>query len=109
MRSATGGEGSTLGVFVMPMAGVWLVVTVAESVSVTSAPVGGVPVAVAVLAKLPASMSAWVIVCVAVQSVCSPGFKVNGVAGTQTRLLTFGSLTVALVSVTLPLLVATIV
>ena len=47
---------------------------VVESVSVTLPPVGGVPVAVAVLSTLPASTSAWVSVYVfCVQVTCAPG------------------------------------
>ena len=47
-----------------------------ESVASTSAPLGGVPVAVAVFAKCPASTSTWVNVYVAVQVVDSPGARV---------------------------------
>ncbi|GAA3026292.1 hypothetical protein GCM10017559_60230 [Streptosporangium longisporum] len=49
-------------VFSMAMAGAAMAVTVAvESSEVTAGPVGGVPVAVAVLTMLPALMSAWVV------------------------------------------------
>ena len=55
-----------------------VVVSVAE---VTAGPVGGVPVAVAVLLTEPAFTSAWVIVYVAVQVVDAPGASVVGRAG----------------------------
>ena len=42
------------------LAGVRVAVTVAEEESVTSGPLGGVPVTVAVLSIRPASRSAWV-------------------------------------------------
>ena len=80
--------------------------TVAPSLSVMSsaASVGSPPGRSAltepVLSTLPASMSAWVIVYVAVHVAVSPGSRVAAATGQLT--LTSGSLTVTLVRVTLP-------
>ena len=58
---------------------------------------------------VPASMSAWVIVWVAVQVIVAPGASDEPLAGVQDRSLTPGSVTVTAASVVLPSLVATIV
>src|SRR4051812_16021506 len=90
--------------------GVCTALTNAGASAVTSGPVGGVPAVWAVLVKLPASRSAWVTVWEAVQLIVSPGARLaTGVFGVQLRLLTLGSVTSTLVSVTLPVLVETIV
>ena len=55
-------------------------------------------------------MSAWVIVCVAVQVIVPPGARRRpGWLGAQTQDVAFASVTVTLCKVTLPSLVATIV
>ncbi len=77
------------------------VVTVSGG-EVTSGPVGGVPVTVAVLTTEPLFASAWVIVYVAVQTRVWPGS--SGVAG-QVTTATSASSTVTPVSVTAPVLV----
>ena len=71
-------------------------------------PVGAV-IDTGLVAVVPASMSAWVIVCVAVHFIDAPGASDEPLAGVQTRSLTFGSVTVTAASVVLPLLVAMIV
>jgi hypothetical protein len=48
--------------FTTSIAGPGVAVTVADPVSVTGPPTGGVPLAVAVFDTDPASMSAWVVV-----------------------------------------------
>ena len=78
--------------------------TVAESVSVTAGPLGGVPVAVAVLRIEPVSMSASVTVYEAVQVVEIEGANVDTGHETTDRPGN-GSVTPTDVSVTLPLLV----
>ena len=63
-------------------AGFWFAVTVSSSGGdVTGSPSGSWPVAVATLVTEPASRSAWVIVCDAVQVIDSPGAKLAGAAG----------------------------
>ena len=79
-------------------------VTVAESVAVTAAPTGGVPVTVAVLVNDPASTSACVTVYDAVQVVDAPGAKVATGHTTADRPGS-GSATATDESVTLPVLV----
>ena len=54
------------------------------------------------LRKLPASMSACVIVWLAVHVIDAPGANGEPLAGVQTRLRTFGSVTVTAASVVLP-------
>ena len=76
-------------------------VTVAESVSVTAGPVGGVPAAVAVFAIEPAFMSANVTVYVAVQVVEVAGANVDTGHETADKPGS-GSVTPTLVNVTLP-------
>src|SRR3954447_16942853 len=62
------------------------------------------------LKKLPPSTSACVTVWLAVQLIEAPGARLaTGVDGVHTRFGAFGSLTSTFVSVTLPLLLATIV
>ena len=75
-----------------------------ESVAPTGDPVGGVAVAEAVLATWPASMSACVIVYVAVHVVDSPGASV--VTGHRT-VPTLASVTATPLTVTLPVFVTT--
>ena len=58
---------------------------------------------------VPASMSAWVIVWLAVHVIDAPGASDEPLAGVQLRSLTFASVTVTAASVVLPLLVAMIV
>ena len=79
-------------------------VTVTESWAVTAAPVGGVPLAVAVFEIVPASMSAWVTVYVAEQVVVAAGAKVMTGQVTAVRPGS-GSLTAIPVRVTLPVFV----
>ena len=81
-------------------------VTVAEPVSVTGGPLGGVPVAVAVFAIDPASMSACVAVYDAVQVVDADGANVDAGQLTADRPGS-GSVTATEVNVTLPVLVTT--
>ena len=76
-------------------------VTVAESVSVTAGPLGGVPDTVAVFMIEPASMSANVTVYVAVQVVVAAGFRVDCGHETADKPGS-GSVTPTLVNVTLP-------
>ena len=81
--------------------GVRVAVTVAESVSVTAGPLGGVPLAVAVLRIEPAFIFANVTVYVAVQFIVPVGFNV--VCGHETADKPgSGSVTAIPVSVTLP-------
>ena len=68
-------------------------------------PPGSVPVAVAVLFTVPASTSAWVMVCEPVHVVDAPGASV--VTGQTAAALSCTSLIVRPVTVTLPLLVTT--
>ena len=70
---------------------------------VTAGPVGGVPVAVAVLSATPASASGWVMLCVPVQVVVAPGASV--VVAQMAAASSCGSLMTRPVSVTLPVLV----
>jgi hypothetical protein len=86
-------------VFVSETVGVCANGVVTELEDVTAAPVGGVPVAVAVLVTVPASTSSCVSVYVLVQVVVAPGASV---ATGQLTGPTFGSETPTLVSVTLP-------
>jgi hypothetical protein len=78
--------------------------TTLEATGVIGIPLGGVPVTVAVFTKEPASRSACVTVCEAVQVVETPGAKV--VTGQLTAVVR-GSETAMLVMVTLPVLVTT--
>src|SRR3954468_23947684 len=57
----------------------------------------------------PASMSAWVTVCDAVQLNDAPGASDEPFAGVQTKPVAFGSVTVTAANVVLPSLVAVIV
>ena len=76
-----------------------IVVVTVDGLLVTGEPIGGVPVAVAVLTTEPASTSAWVIVWVAVSVTVTVGLNVLiGLPATDA----FASPTVTLVSVTLP-------
>ena len=84
--------------------GVRVAVTVAESVSVTAGPLGGVPLAVAVLRIEPAFIFANVTVYVAVHVVVPAGFNVDSGHETADKPGS-GSATPILVSVTLPVLV----
>ena len=70
---------------------------------VIAAPVGGVPLAVALLFTVPAFTSAWVIVCVPVQVVLAPGASV--VTGQTAAASSSASLIAMPVRVTLPVLV----
>ena len=81
--------------------GVRVAVTVAESVSVTAGPLGGVPDTVAVFAIEPAFMSANVTVYVAVHVVVAAGFSVACGHETADKPGS-GSVTAIPVSVTLP-------
>ena len=94
-------------VLVSSIAGTAVMVVLVESLEVTFAPPGAVPVAVAVLSRLPASTSAWVNVYVAlVQVTDAPG--ISAPAGQVTLgdvLPSSGSWTVTGFSVTLPVLV----
>ncbi len=78
-------------------------VLVVSGGDVTAGPVGGVPVAVALLFTVPALISAWVIVCVPVQVVLAPGASV--VTGQMAAASRLASLIAIPVSVTLPVLV----
>jgi hypothetical protein len=78
--------------------------TVLEGVGTSGVPLGGVPPTAAVFTIEPASRSAWVTVCVAVQVVEVPGAKV--VTGQVTAVVR-GSVTAMPVMVTLPVLVTT--
>ncbi len=90
-------------VLTRPMVAAALVATELVSLAVVAAPVGGVPVAVAVLDTLPESTSAWVITYgAAVHVVEAPGASV--LAG-QLMPVTLGSVTPTAVSVTSPVLV----
>src|SRR5690242_15066014 len=61
-------------------------------------------------AVVPAARSAWVILCVPVQVIDLPGARVVGTSGEQLKPSSAGSsLTLTLLSVTLPSLLATIV
>ena len=79
-------------------------VLVESGVLWTAAPVGGVPLAWAVLSTEPEFTSAWVMSYVAVQVVDSPGASV--VVGHDTG-AAFGSVTLTPVTVTAPVLVTT--
>src|SRR5947208_3247244 len=57
---------------------------------------------------LPISMSAWVIVWLAVQFSVAPGANDEPLAGTQTRSLTCESVTVTAANVVLPVFLATV-
>src|SRR2546428_528969 len=83
-------------------------VTDAVPVSVTFAPLGGVPVPVAVFSTLPALTSAWVTLWVPVQASAAPGASVAGVAGVHDNGLMRESVTVTPVRLMLPLFVAVI-
>ena len=78
-------------------------VLVVSGGEVTDGPVGGVPVAVALLFTTPAFTSACVIVCVPVQVVSSPGASV--VTGHTAAASSCASFTTMPVIVTLPVLV----
>src|SRR5436190_525651 len=79
------------------------VVLVVSGADVMAGPVGGVPLAVALLLTTPALRSAWVIVCVPVQVVVAAGASV--VAGQVATVSRIASLIAMPVSVTLPMLV----
>ena len=85
--------------------------TSAESSSVTSSPLGGVPVVVAVLSTVPESTSAWVRVYVAVAATDCPGCRVPASPGQAAKVISespgSGSSRVMPVSVVLPELVTT--
>src|SRR6266446_1558540 len=83
-----------------------VVVTLSQALAAPPAPSS----TQASLKKVPASRSAWVIVWLAVQLIDAPGARLaTGVVGVHDRLVTWASVTSTLVSVTFPLLVATIV
>ena len=83
--------------------GVCAIVTVAVAVAVTAAPVGGVPLAVAVLVMGdPASIMAWVMAYVLVPVVEAPGARLEASRVTAPAL---SSVRVTGFSVTLPVLV----
>jgi hypothetical protein len=92
--------------FTTPIAGPAVAVTVAEEVSVTGAPVGGVPDAVAVFDTEPASMSDWVTFRVAVHVFEAVGARLPGGQVMADRPGN-GSVTATLESVTLPVFVTT--
>ena len=90
--------------FTTSIPGPGVAVTVAEPVSVTGPPVGGVPLAVAVFSTEPVSMSAWVTFLVAVHVLDPPGarFPAGHVMADRPG---NGSVTPTVLSVTLPELV----
>ena len=75
-----------------------------DEISVTGGPAGGVPVAVAKLFTCPASISAWVIVYVAVKVVVSEAPIAKEAKGPP-KTFTSGSVTVILVRIALPVFV----
>jgi hypothetical protein len=81
--------------------GVW----VDAGLDVTGVPLGGVPVAVAVLSDVPAFTSSWVMVWVPVQDVLA--FGANVVALQAAGASSLASFTTTLVRFTLPVLVIT--
>src|SRR4051812_35464352 len=78
--------------------------TSATSVPVVGGPVGGVPVAIAVLLTCPALISVWTSVCVPEQLSCPHGRRGVGCSGAQTRDGRSGSAIVTSVSVVFPVL-----
>ena len=95
-----------MAVFTAVIAGVCTIVVVVLSGGDTVVPPpGSVPVAVAVLTTVPASTSAWVMVCEPVHVVVAPGASV--VVGQTAAALSCASLIVRPVTVTLPVLVTT--
>ena len=93
-------------VFTTSIFGEGVNVTVSVSVSVTSEPVGGVPVAVAILTIDPALTSSCVTRCVAEPVVEALGASVVAAKEIEPRMSSFN---VTLVSVTLPVLVTSYV
>ena len=90
--------------------GVRVAVTVTEPVPVIAGPDGGVPVAVAVFAILPASTSAWVAAYEPVHEMLASIARVaTGIVGVQLSVPTFGSDTDTFVSATFPVFFAVIV
>src|SRR6266576_4395001 len=105
MTSSTALKPDSVATLVIVSSGLWVPGVVTSSQTLAAPPAQSSTQAW--LKKLPASMSAWTIVWLAVQLMLAPGARLaTGLLGRHTRLLTLGSVTRTLVRVTLPEFVA---